>query len=67
MTHPLKIYLSETKTNQADFAKKIEVRPATVSAWLNGTTPRPEQMKRVETETDGAVPVLSWFQPETTA
>jgi transcriptional regulator with XRE-family HTH domain len=54
-------YLTRTGTTQSQFAVNLGVRKATVSAWVNGVTPRPSHMKRIADATAGAVPVTAWF------
>ena len=61
MSNKLAIYLEQTGKTQRQLAKDIAVREATVSAWVNGGTPRPEHMKKIESATGGLVPITSWF------
>lgn len=61
MTNALARYLATCGITQRQFASDMGVREATVSAWVNGGTPRPEQMQRIAAETRNAVPVTSWF------
>lgn len=61
MTHPLRSYVKSKGLTQDQFAKALGVRPATVSAWVNGTTPRPDQMARIDEITGGEIPVTTWF------
>lgn len=62
MTHPILTYIKSKGLTQKRFAECIGVREATVSSWVNGKTPKPEQMRRVAEATDGAVPVTAWFE-----
>ena len=55
-------YLEASGTTQRVFAQRLGVREATVSAWTRGVLPRPETMRRIEQETDGRVPIASWFE-----
>ena len=61
MTAKLVTYLEKTGKTQRQFAQECAVREATVSAWVNGGTPRPNQMVKIEIVTGGLVPVASWF------
>lgn len=62
MENALKKYLKSRGMSQGQFARALGVRPATVSVWVNGGTPRPEQMRRIAETTGGAVPVTAWFE-----
>lgn len=61
MANPILSYLRAKGLTQKRFAEDVGVREATVSAWVNGTRPRPDQMERVAEATGGAVPVTAWF------
>lgn len=61
---PLNTYLIATGKTQKQFAEAMGVREATVSAWKNGGTPRPAQMKRIAEVTKGAIPITAWFEQE---
>lgn len=58
-------FLKQSNITQRQFAADLGVREATVSAWVNGGTPRPSQMKRIAKATRGAVPVTVWFRDQT--
>jgi len=64
MTHPLENYLEQTRTTGRQFAAKVGVREATVSAWKSGVIPKPAQMQRIAEVTAGALPVTAWFQSD---
>lgn len=61
MNAALSKYLKDRGETQSEFARRGGWRAATVSAWMNGTIPEPENMIRVEGLTKGAVPMSSWF------
>lgn len=62
MSMALTTFLALSGKTQAQFAAEVGVRPATVSAWVNGKVPRPPQMKKIADATEGKVPVTVWFQ-----
>jgi len=52
----LNAYLRKTKTTQREFANKMGVSPALVSAWVLGTTKiTPEWAIKIEAKTDGVI------------
>lgn len=53
-------YIAETGQTQRDFAAKLGVRDATVSAWVNGKRPSFDLAIAIERETNGNVPVTCW-------
>ena len=60
-------YLARPDVTQAELAKALGVREATVTGWKQGTLPRSPLLPEIEAVTDGAVPVSSWFQRSETA
>lgn len=59
MNHLAK-HLKSINQTQRDFAAKLGVRDATVSAWVNGKRPSFDLAIAIERETNGNVPVTCW-------
>jgi transcriptional regulator with XRE-family HTH domain len=63
-TMKLRLYLKETKTTFAAFAKAIGVTPPAVHRYLNDRVPRPEIMERIEKATHGLVQPNDFYPSE---
>lgn len=56
-------YLSDTGTTQQAFAERLNTSQANVSRWVAGkSVPQRAMMARIAEATDGAVPIMAWFQ-----
>lgn len=55
-------WLTRNGVTQRELARRIAVRAATVSTWVNETAqPRPMHMQQMADITGGEVPILAWF------
>ena len=59
--NPLAKHLKSINQTQREFAAKLGVRDATVSAWVNGKMPSSKEIGRISVATGGAVSPASWF------
>lgn len=63
----LKTYLSDNSIDVAKFAERLDVTKEAIRLWASGKrTPRPELMRRIVEETQGAVMPNDFLAPPET-